>query len=125
MKPYDIYNLWVLFDKMTNDPSFNQDQKIAMGRDMLAALPPEMLCSGSKPSLEAVTAAMQGRLNEYTRSTRETSIRPGTSPLAGATGGVQDRNEGDGLSLANLEHPKKPAKKARSTGHDQSAGKPE
>lgn len=126
MKPYDIYNLWVTFDKALNDPAFSTEQKIALGQDMLMALPPEMLCSSSKPSLNAVTTAMEGRLNELnTRSTGKTTLRPGTSSLARPEGLEAKEDEGDGVSLANLGDPKKPKKKARTEGPILPAGKSE
>ena len=126
MKSYDIYNLWVTFDKALNDPAFSTEQKIALGQDMLAALPPEMLCSSSKPSLTAVTTAMEGRLNELnTRSTGKTPLRTGTSPLARSPGMEAKEDEGDGVSLADLGDPKKPKKKARTEGPFLPAGKSE
>lgn len=119
MKPYDIYNLWVIFDKATADPAFSVEQKISLGRDMLAALPPEMLCSASKPSLEVVTEAMKGRLNELnSRSTGKTGIRTGASPVARAEGDDKGADEGSGVSVADMarlsESPKPARKKARS-----------
>lgn len=116
MKPYEIYNLWVLFDKATSDPAFSTEQKIALGTDMLNALPPEMLCSSSKPSLDVVTEAMKGRLNEYTRSTGKTGVRSGASPVACAEGDDSRANEGGGLpveDMARLQEPPKQARKER------------
>lgn len=114
MKSYDIYNLWVLFDKATSDPAFSTEQKISIGQDMLAALPPEMLCSSSKPSLEVVSEAMKGRLNELnTRSTGKTGVRTGASPVAGSEGPDAAADEGHGLPMEDLVDPKEPAKKAR------------
>ena len=123
MKPYDIYNLWVLFDKATSDPAFTVEQKISLGRDMLAALPPEMLCSGSKPSLTVVTEAMEGRLNELnTRSTGKAGLRTGTSAVARPEGHDQAADEGLGVSVEDMAHAKeatiKPPRKKRGTSQD-------
>jgi hypothetical protein len=125
MKPHEIYNLWVLFDKAMNDPAFSTEQKIAIGKDMLAGLPPEMLCSSSKPTLSAVTQAMKGRLNEYTRSTGKTGLCTGTSALARPEGVVSKEDEGDGVSLANLGDPKESKKKAKATRSVEPKGKHE
>ena len=124
MKPSELYNLWVLFDKATNDPAFSTEQKIAVGKDMLASLPPEMLCSSSKPTLSAVTQAMEGRLNEYTRSTGKTGLRTGTSSMACPAGMVQSEDEGDGVSLANLGDPKKPKKAPKTERPIEPKGQP-
>lgn len=113
MKPYEIYNLWVLFDKATTDPSFNIEQRIAIGTDMLNGLPAEMLCSSSKPSLTVVKDAMEGRLNEYSRSTGTTGLCAGTSPMAGSEGTDAGADAGDGVSVENLVDASKPSKKAR------------
>lgn len=118
MKPYDIYNLWVTFDKATNDPAFSVEQKIYLGQDMLAALPPEMLCSASKPSLEVVTEAMKGRLNELnSRSTGKTGLRTSASPVARSEGDDGSANEGSGVPVEDMERlpesPKPARKKAR------------
>ena len=118
MKPYDIFNLWVLFDKATTDPAFTTEQKIAIGRDMLAALPPEMLCSSSKPSLDVVTEAMKGRLNEFIRRT-ETGLRAGKPSVASPGGDDQEADAGSGLPLesvdGNASAPKQ-ARKGRKSG---------
>ena len=111
MKPQEIYNLWVIFDKATTDPAFSIEQRIAIGQDLLAALPPEMLCSASKPSLSVVTEAMEGRLNEYTRSTRTSPVRPRTSPLARPEGDEGTGDEGSGVSVADLADAKEPTVK--------------
>lgn len=130
MKPSEIYNLWALFDKATSDPAFSTEQKIALGKDMLAALPPEMLCSSSKPSLSVVTEAMEGRLNDLnntnnTRSTGKTGLRTGTSPVARPEGMVPKEDEGDGVPLANLGASTEPKKKARTARPLEPEGKPE
>lgn len=120
MKPYDIYNLWVLFDKATSDPAFTIEQKISLGRDMLAALPPEMLCSGSKPSLAIVTEAMEGRLNEInTRSAGKASRRTGAPAVAGAEGIHAEDDAGNGLPDNGLVDPSEPAQQAKAKGSKQ------
>lgn len=114
MKPYEIYNLWVLFDKATSDPAFSVEQKTQIGADMLAALPPEMLCSGSKPSLAVVKEAMEGRLHELnSQSTGKTGLRTGTSPVAGAEGNDAKANAGSGVPMADMAHTSEPAKQTR------------
>ncbi len=125
MKSYDIYNLWALFDKATSDPAFSTEQRIAIGRDMLMALPSAMMCPASEPSLAVVQAAMEGRLNEYSRSIGTTGLRAGTSPVAGPGGNLRQANEGDGVPLAGVDSPEKPAKKAKAGRPVQPAGKPE
>ena len=118
MKPYDIYNLWVLFDKATSDPAFSPEQKIALGTDMLAALPPEMLCSSSKPSLTVVREAMEGRLNVLNTSSRsgKAGLRAGASALAPSDGQDQSPMEGDGVSMEGMGAGDKPTKKAKAKG---------
>jgi len=118
MKPYDIYNLWVLFDKATSDPAFSPEQKIALGTDMLAALPPEMLCSSSKPSLTVVREAMEGRLNVLNTSVRsgETGLRARASAVASSDGEDQSAVAGDGLSLEGLGTSHKTSRKAKAKG---------
>ncbi len=113
MKSYDIYNLWVLFDKATSDPAFSTEQRIAIGKDMLLALPSPMMCPASEPSLTVVKEAMEGRLNEYTRSTGKTGLRAGASPVAGPEGIYAEENAGDGLPMAGVATSEKPAKQAR------------
>lgn len=115
MKPYDIYNQWVLFDKATTDPSFSAEQKYSVGHDMLQDLPPEMLCSASKPTLSVVREAMVGRLNDIDNERRKskTGLRTGTSPVAGPRGSDQTANEGDGILVAGVASSEEPKKKAR------------
>ena len=115
MKPSELYNLWTLFDKATSDPSFNADQRYSVGLDMFNALPPEMLCSSSKPSLSVVHEAMEGRLNDIDNERRKskTGLRAGDSPVAGSRGNNGQENEGDGVSLAGVVGIEKPTKKAR------------
>ena len=121
MKPYEIYNLWVLFDKATTDPAFSTEQKIAVGRDMLAALPPDILCSSSKPSLAVVTEAMEGRLNELnSRSTGKTGLRTGASPVAGSEGDDSEANAGSGLPMEDMGDSSESPKKARNKGKSRS-----
>ena len=72
MKSYDIYNQWVTFSTMLSDPTFNVEAKLKMGREMISALPPEMLCQ-SKLSLQVVTDAMEGRLKDLENERRITS----------------------------------------------------
>lgn len=112
MKPYEIYNLWVMFDKATNDPSFNAEARYSVGMDMLNDLPPEMLCSSSKPSLSVVREAMVGRLDEIDNERRKskTGERTGTSTMARTRGDDPSGPEGDGLSVAGLVDPKDKAK---------------
>ena len=115
MKPYEIYNLWALFDKATSDPAFNAEQKYSVGMDMLSDLPPEMLCSSSKPSLSVVREAMVGRLNEIDNERRKskTGLRTGTPPVAGPRGSDQEASEGDGILVEGLASSEKPKKQAR------------
>lgn len=107
MKPHELYNQWALFDKATSDPSFNAEQKYSVGMDMLNDLPPEMLCSSSKPSLSVVREAMVGRLNDIDNERRKskTGLRTGTSPVAGSRGADEGSAEGDGVSMENLVAP--------------------
>ena len=74
MTPHQIYNLWETFNRMVEDPSFDTQAKLDMGREMISSLPPEMLCSVSKSSLAHVTKAMQGRLSDIgnTNAIKET-----------------------------------------------------
>lgn len=124
MKPYEIYNLWVTFDAMSNDPSFSTEQKIALGTDMLMALPPEMLCSSSKPSLTVVKEAMEGRLNDYTQSIRTTELPARSSSMARSEGTDPKADEGDGVSVEDLGNASKPKKKAGTKGLLSSEAKP-
>lgn len=107
MKPSELYNLWTLFDKATSDPAFTAEMKYSIGLDMLSALPPEMLCSSSKPSLSVVHEAMVGRLNDIDNERRKskTGLRAGTPPVAGSRGSDQEAAEGDGVSMENLVAP--------------------
>lgn len=107
MKSSEIYNLWALFDKATSDPAFNAEQKHAVGTDMLNALPPEMLCSSSKPTLDVVREAMEGRLSDLDNERRKskTGLRAGTSPVARPGGADQSEAKGDGVSVASLVDP--------------------
>ena len=107
MKPYEIYKLWALFDKATNDPSFNAEQKYSVGMDMLSDLPPEMLCSSSKPSLSVVREAMVGRLTEIDNERRKSKagLRTGTPPVACTGGPNEGPKEGDGVSVESLVAP--------------------
>lgn len=118
MKPHEIYNLWVLFDKATNDPSFNAEQRYSVGMDMLSALPPEMLCSSSKPSLSVVHEAMVGRLNDIDNERRKskTGLRAGTPPVAGSRGSDQEAAEGDGVSVESLVAPEDKQGRSRKAG---------
>lgn len=125
MKPYDIYNLWVIFDKATTDPAFSTEQRLAFGRDMLLALPSPLMCPASEPSLTVVKEAMEGRLNEYSRSIGKTGHSAGTSPLAGSEGSNHPANAGDGVPLAGLGDSPKPPRKAKEKGSLKAAGKPE
>ena len=104
MKPSELYKLWALFDKATNDPSFNAEQRYSVGMDMLRDLPPEMLCSSSKPSLSVVNEAMVGRLNDIDNERRKskTGLRAGTPPVAGSRGDNDKENAGDGVLVAGL-----------------------
>lgn len=114
MKPHEIYNLWVLFDKATSDPAFSSEQKLSIGRDMLAALPPDILCSSSKPSLAVVTEAMEGRLNEInTRSAGKASRRTGAPAVAGAEGIHAEDDAGNGLPDNGLVDPSESAQQAK------------
>ena len=62
MNPYNIYNLWTSFNQLMDDPNFNTEELKAMGEEMLKSLPPEMLCSSSKSTLNAIETAMKSRL---------------------------------------------------------------
>ena len=107
MKPSELYNLWTLFDKATSDPAFNAEQKYSLGTDMLNALPPEMLCSSSKPSLSVVREAMVGRLNDIDNERRKskTGLRAGTSAVARPGGPDEGQAAGDGVSVESLVAP--------------------
>lgn len=107
MKSSEIYNLWALFDKATSDPAFNAEQKYAVGTDMLNALPPEMLCSSSKPTLEVVREAMEGRLSDIDNERRKskTGLRAGTSAVARPGGDDTKEAAGDGVSVESLVDP--------------------
>ncbi len=115
MKPYELYNLWAVFDKATTDPSFSAEQRYSVGRDMLMDLPPEMLCSSSKPSLSVVREAMEGRLSDIENERRKskTGQRAGTSPMAGAGRSDQEATAGDGVSVEGLVDTKDKKKQAR------------
>lgn len=115
MKPYELYNLWALFDKATSDPSFSAEQKYSVGMDMLSDLPPEMLCSSSKPSLSVVRESMVSRLNEINNERRkpETGLRAGTSSVACGPKPDPEADEGDGVLLASVATSKEPTTKAR------------
>lgn len=63
MNAIELYKLWGVFNQMIEDPHFDTQAKLSMGREMISSLPPEMLCSVSKSSLTCITAAMQGRLS--------------------------------------------------------------
>lgn len=114
MKSYDIYNLWAVFDKATTDPSFSAEQKYSVGMDMLNALPPEMLCSSSKPSLSVVREAMVSRLTDIDNERRKskTALRSGT-PTVASPSNPEGSPEGDGVSMADMAHTDKPAKQTR------------
>lgn len=86
-----------------------------MGMDMLSDLPPEMLCSSSKPSLSVVREAMLSRLTEIDNERRKskTGQRAGTSPMAGAGGPDQAATAGDGVSMAGLVDTKDKKKQTR------------
>ena len=115
MKPHELYNIWAVFDKATTDPSFSAEQRYSLGQDMIACLPPEMLCSSSKPSLSVVREAMEGRLNDIDNERRKskTGQRAGTSPMAGPGGADQSATAGDGISVEGLVDPKNKKKQAR------------
>lgn len=115
MKPYDIYNLWAVFDKATTDPAFSAEQKYSVGKDMLSGLPPEMLCSSSKPTLDIVREAMEGRLNDIDNERRKskTGLRAGTSPVAGGPDPDNKADAGDGVLVEGVAPPKEPKKQAR------------
>lgn len=115
MKSSEIYNLWTLFDKATSDPAFNAEQKHAVGLDMLSALPPEMLCSSSKPTLDVVRAAMEGRLSDLDNERRKskTGLRAGTPPVARPGGDNTQEATGDGVSVESLVDPGEKAGRTR------------
>jgi len=60
-----MYKNWEVFNKLMDDPAFDAQTKYQMGREMIQAFPPEMLCSVSKSSLIAITNAMKGRLTNF------------------------------------------------------------
>jgi hypothetical protein len=62
MKSNELYKVWETFNLMIEDPAFDAQEKADMGREMVNALPPEMLCSVSKSSLVAIIKAMKSRL---------------------------------------------------------------
>lgn len=126
MKPYEIYNLWVLFDKAMSDPAFNNQARIALGREMIQSLPHEMLCSSSTKSLTIVTEAMEGRLNATTITTEEpgeTGLRIGKLALAPANY-EEGRAQGNGLLMESVGTRPKSKGKARGEGPVRSTGKP-
>lgn len=87
MKPYDIYNLWVLFSAMLNDPAFSVKAKLEMGREFILALPPEMLCQ-AKLSLQVVSDAMEGRLKDLENERRITSGGDSSGATKAKAGGT-------------------------------------
>ena len=87
MKPYDLYNLWVMFSTMLADPAFSDKAKLEMGREFIAALPPEMLCQ-SKLSLQVVTDAMEGRLKDLENERRITSSGDPSGATKAKAGGT-------------------------------------
>jgi hypothetical protein len=118
VKANDILNLWATFDSMMKDPAFTNEQKLGMGREFISALPPEMMCTSSKLSRDAVLTAMQGRLHDTTRNSnlrtdRETGLCAGTPSLALPKGRNAGSTQGDGVSMADMAHPKKPKKQAK------------
>lgn len=74
---------------------------------MLNDLPPEMLCSSSKPSLSVVREAMVGRLNDIDNERRKSKagLRAGTPPMARTRGSDPKEAEGDGVSVESLVDP--------------------
>lgn len=118
MKPHELYNLWALFDKATSDPAFNAEQKYSVGMDMLSALPPEMLCSSSKPTLEVVREAMVGRLSDIDNERRKskTGLRAGTPPVARPGGPDEGQAKGDGVSVESLVAPEDKPGRSRKAG---------
>ena len=127
MKPYEIYNLWVLFDKAMSDPAFNNQARMALGREMIQSLPPEMLCSSSNASLTVVTQAMEDRLNGITNTTKE----PGKAPLRAGEPTLappdneEGRTSGNGLLMESVATRPKSKGKAHGNRSVLSTGKPE
>lgn len=64
MKPYELYQQWSQFEAMMASPSLSNEDKLQMGTEWIAALPPAQLCVSSTLSRVAVGNAMSGRLND-------------------------------------------------------------
>lgn len=62
MKPLELYELWEAFSRLIADQSFSNSARLAMGREVYASLPSQMLCATSKSALDAIKEAMKGRL---------------------------------------------------------------
>lgn len=90
MKPYELFQQWSQFEAMMACPSMSDEEKLQMGKEWVAALPPPQLCTSSTLSRVAVGSAMQGRLNAlkeeiYGRETKETeSKNAGQKPAPGS-----------------------------------------
>ena len=64
MNALDLYRQWEAFKRLMEDPNFDTQVKHEMGEEMIASLPPAMLCSVGKSSREAIELAMKGRLTD-------------------------------------------------------------
>lgn len=126
MKPTELYSQWVVFASMVSDPFFTVEQRIGMAEEALASLPPEMLCTQTKLSRDAVAVAMKGRLDDLRN---EQQRNPGTGLHRSGSGRDQEEatnasapgddpgpNEGCGVSLENLVDPQKSPKKKKAKG---------